>query len=1142
MIKARTILIGSDSVDTRLLEVVSPSVADLVEDTIFQSKEGVVFDSAGIPLPFSFQSLPRRDLEAEIKATVSDVFETRRQRAVHRTGDLYIPALVPGYYNYYHLLIDCISRVLLSAKVAAKKPRIVVTRFQSDRLHSFQGNLLEEVASVFGLQDGIEILEGELFYLDKAIVTRGSIKFVDPAMDIFQDIARRIANGRSRRRRTYISRSLASARRVINEDEVIATVSEFGFQVAHLEQMPLEEQIALFRDSDVILGPHGAGFANIIFSHPGTILIELLQENALYKMPIFAELAGLAGCEHVVVQEKGIRNEHFPGHAGNMHMEVDCADLRNVLSAYVNQGSLGLRMKLARKKKFTAKLGEAKRSRNTIQGSPVLDVHLMGNMANRMIQYMVARRIADAVNGCRISNVTLPEWGIHHPALPGGPDDENRVPIIRSDVDMEAMIDSLSSGEETRMNFKTYAQWFPNFPDLDFCRSLFPANEDEYPGFGPEYLVCNIRGGEILSANFLHYVLLPVEFYAELAQKMGLKMVFMGQIEDNTYCDALRQRFPDAIFHASRGPITDFQIFRNSKNLVCAVSTFSWMAAWLSHAERIILPINGMFNPMQCPAIDLLPYPDSRYCFYLFPKNYSVPLDQLEAAHKELEGKWQEVSLYEIPELRSSVYRHPVQVFDQFLAMFDEDYYLKTSKDVARLVETGRLASGRDHYITHGFSEGRRCFPFDADWYRSEYPDAQMEVEQGEYESLLHQFVLSGAARGYKSRATPILDVNLDGGFADRMIQYMVAQRICSEVKECIISNAILPEWGISHARLPGAPGEVLENARSNQQVDIMRAGRLLSVGSRPRLSFASRGRCLSNFPDLDFCRSLFPAQEQEYPGYGPEHLVCYVEFSDERDLHRVLLPADFYAELAESTGLQLVFLGQREDNVYWRALRERFPDADFMTSRGSKADFQIFRNSRYLVPGVGMSSWLAAWLSHAERIEFAVNGLFHPLQEPNVDLLPIWDKRYRFHLFPINYAVPVDRFAEAHAALAGGWRVIDREQLSTLRSPRRTRQMESFLLFFDEEFYLQTYPDIAAAVKSKGLKSGLDHFVARGFKEGRGAFGFDACWYSVAYPAAAREVGEGEYVDLPHQYVETGAARGYLPRPPRRSRQESTI
>jgi hypothetical protein len=363
-----------------------------------------------------------------------------------------------------------------------------------------------------------------------------------------------------------------------------------------------------------------------------------------------------------------------------------------------------------------------------------------------MIEYMVARRIAAEVEGCLIANVLLPDWNIEHPAveLPPGP----AIDITTNAVDIAAVARLLSSGEVRRVNLNWYVQRFSNFPDVALARDMFKANEDEYPGFGPEYLVCNVRGGEVLDARHEHYTLLPIEFYADLARMTGLQLVFLGQIEDNAYCDALKRRFPEAIFCESRGALADFQTFRNSHNLVPAISTFSWLSAWLSQAEWIALPVNGLFHPMQCPDINLLPYEDERYRFYLFPINYAVPVDRCEEAHRTLQNRWRYVRPETIAELSAATPRWP-QRLDRYLAMFDEIFYLQAYPDVAAPVAEERMKV-LDHYVNHGFGEQRLCFDFDHRWYSAEYPLAAVEVGQGDYVDLRHHFVEVGAIRGYK--------------------------------------------------------------------------------------------------------------------------------------------------------------------------------------------------------------------------------------------------------------------------------------------------------------------------------------------------------------------------------------------------------
>jgi hypothetical protein len=85
----------------------------------------------------------------------------------------------------------------------------------------------------------------------------------------------------------------------------------------------------------------------------------------------------------------------------------------------------------------------------------------------------------------------------------------------------------------------------------------------------------------------------------------------------------------------------------------------------------------------------------------------------------------------------------------------------------------------------------------------------------------------------------------------------------------------------------------------------------------------------------------------------------------------------------------------------------------------------------------------------------------------------------------------------------------------------------------FDEEWYLQTYPDVAIAVQAGDLNSGLIHYLAHGRDEGRKPHAtFDAAWYLKAYPAVAAEIGSDEPEALERHYRDRGQYRGYLPYP----------
>ncbi len=49
-----------------------------------------------------------------------------------------------------------------------------------------------------------------------------------------------------------------------------------GGEVVRLENMSVEVQLAMFRDSSIIVAPHGAAMANLLATHGKTTYLELL--------------------------------------------------------------------------------------------------------------------------------------------------------------------------------------------------------------------------------------------------------------------------------------------------------------------------------------------------------------------------------------------------------------------------------------------------------------------------------------------------------------------------------------------------------------------------------------------------------------------------------------------------------------------------------------------------------------------------------------------------------------------------------------------------------------------------------------------------------------------------------------------------
>jgi hypothetical protein len=151
-------------------------------------------------------------------------------------------------------------------------------------------------------------------------------------------------------------------------------------------------------------------------------------------------------------------------------------------------------------------------------------------------------------------------------------------------------------------------------------------------------------------------------------------------------------------------------------------------------------------------------------------------------------------------------------------------------------------------------------------------------------------------------------------------------------------------------------------------------------------------------------------------------------------------------------------------------------------------------------------------------------------MQGRSVDLLPLGDPRYRFWLFPINYAVPLDWHADVHQRLMPYCRLVTHGALKRQldEAPRFSRDVGELLTEFDEAFYLASNADVNAAVASGSIASGRHHYIAHGFSEYRQPFALHAFWYVDRYPIAALEVAQGDYADLHHHYVAIGRSRFY--------------
>lgn len=212
--------------------------------------------------------------------------------------------LVVGYNaswtNYYHWLIQCMFSAWLWARSPSRDDALFLTPPLGEmQLRSWSYSRLP--ASLHYQAPDCTMLS-----VPRAIIIpdayRGAPLMENRSLftEFIQDVSGRISNdGAGANVKLYISRRDSSRRKLANEAELEAALADLGFSVVCPGHLSFEDQVRLFRNAEVIVSPHGAGLANVLFCRPGTRVIELMP--SVRDTRSIERLSAISGVRHEVV-------------------------------------------------------------------------------------------------------------------------------------------------------------------------------------------------------------------------------------------------------------------------------------------------------------------------------------------------------------------------------------------------------------------------------------------------------------------------------------------------------------------------------------------------------------------------------------------------------------------------------------------------------------------------------------------------------------------------------------------------------------------------------------------------------------------------------------------------------------------------
>jgi capsular polysaccharide biosynthesis protein len=247
---------------------------------------------------------------------------------LHVAGRLGVLA-ARGDSNYYHFLVDVVSRIgLLEQAPQIAAPRCWYVPQQT----RFQRELLDLV----GIPPEQRLDAGAHPHVsaDVLVVPQSPAMTEKNPPWVVQFLRERLlplAGDGAKRNGIYITRGpSANNRTVVNESEVLAFLGDRGFEAVDPGRLSVLEQIRTFASASVIVAPHGAALANLIFASPGSSVVELFPAGCV--LPDFWRLAsGVPGLRYRYLAAPG--GPRRPTRAGTIvrDVEVDLAALAETL-------------------------------------------------------------------------------------------------------------------------------------------------------------------------------------------------------------------------------------------------------------------------------------------------------------------------------------------------------------------------------------------------------------------------------------------------------------------------------------------------------------------------------------------------------------------------------------------------------------------------------------------------------------------------------------------------------------------------------------------------------------------------------------------------------------------------------------------
>ncbi|WP_081386314.1 glycosyltransferase family 61 protein [Paenibacillus odorifer] len=268
------------------------------------------------------------DLSQEYDAKQYRMLEADEHPVFHRWNDPQLQHFAGtaavltfcGAHNYFHWMYDVLPRLAMLQSSGITYSTIIMNP-------NPYGPFVEQTWTMLGISESWVIRTNSEAYVQADQLLVPSLMMNSHYPPWTTDTLRRFLLPHRETtlvtpERFYISRKKASSRRLVNEDDVIRCLENFNIVPICLEDWTVSQQIQLFASAKVIVGPHGAGLANLAFCQPGTQVIEIF--HAQHVVPTYWMISNHNNLKYYMVYGQGVPDPaiRFPG-LEDIYVNVD---------------------------------------------------------------------------------------------------------------------------------------------------------------------------------------------------------------------------------------------------------------------------------------------------------------------------------------------------------------------------------------------------------------------------------------------------------------------------------------------------------------------------------------------------------------------------------------------------------------------------------------------------------------------------------------------------------------------------------------------------------------------------------------------------------------------------------------------------